>query len=67
MPDFTMCEGTNCPLEKRCRRAQAQATPRTQSYFMIPPYEAEVNVCEFFVDRNAVGRASSTSFKEGSS
>lgn len=53
MPDFTMCEGTGCPLKQECYRYRAKPS-RKQGYFAVIPYDQEGDVgdCEYFLDMN---------------
>jgi len=51
MPDFTMCQGTNCPVSLKCKRYISKANPYRQSYFSEVPYKD--NRCDFYWGENA--------------
>jgi hypothetical protein len=47
MPDFTMCEGKDCPMKAKCRRATAKPNPDRQAYFTGSPNEGDK--CEYLM------------------
>lgn len=57
MPDITMCEGVNCPINDKCYRFTATPSEYHQSYFASEPYitsETDEGVkvfeeCDYFI------------------
>jgi len=47
MPDFSMCEGGECPLKARCHRFKATPNQHRQSWFVWPVYEGDE--CEYLL------------------
>ena len=50
MSDISKCEGTDCPLKKKCHRFTAKADKFGQSYFSEVPFKD--GKCEYFWDNS---------------
>jgi hypothetical protein len=48
-----MCNGTKCPLNKRCLRATGDPN-RFEGWFMQVPYDHKKRSCEFFMEEELV-------------